>query len=77
MLISIGPFIKNREMGAFALIEFDIIERLPTVQEFNMLRMSVGWTRVNEITVKTALNSSIYSVCAVADNKSVGIARVQ
>lgn len=55
---------------------FDIIERLPTVQEFNTLRMSVGWPKVNEITVKAALNASIYSVCAVADNKTVGIARV-
>lgn len=55
---------------------FDIIERNPTIHEFNELRESVGWPTVDENILRTALSSSLYSVCAVAEGKTIGIARL-
>lgn len=54
----------------------DIIERNPTIHEFNELRESVGWSTVDEKTLSIALGSSLYSICAVAKGKTIGIARL-
>jgi len=47
-----------------------------TVEEFNYLRVAVGWDAIeNELTSK-GLENSAFTVCARDDEKAIGMARV-
>lgn len=51
-------------------------ERIPTVEEFNMLTESVGWgTRKNNI-IEEALKNTLYSLCAYDGEKLIGYGRI-
>ena len=56
--------------------EIQIIERLPSPDEYNRLRNSVGWHCIGHDRTEAALNNSLFSVCAVAKNKVIGFGRV-
>lgn len=58
------------------MVNYDIIERCVTVEEFNSLRLSVGWTKLNHESVSKALDSSLYAVCTIVNNQIVGMGRV-
>jgi len=54
----------------------EIVERLPTPQEYNRLRSAVGWRTYDEALIARCLPRSLYCVCAVMDGEVVGMARV-
>lgn len=56
------------------MIQF--IEKIPTVQEYNDLTEQVGWGTEPERIVRTALDNTIYSVCAYDGGRIVGYARL-
>jgi ribosomal protein S18 acetylase RimI-like enzyme len=53
-----------------------IVERSPTVEEYEALRASVGWYAVDRVAASTGLSRSLYSVCAVAEHRTIGCGRV-
>ena len=47
-----------------------------TVEDFNLLRKSVGWFEIREDNAKTGLENSVYIISAKNGNKTVGMARI-
>ena len=54
----------------------ELLERPPTVAEYQTLRRSTGWTMQPDETVQLGLDKALYSVCALASGRVVGCARV-
>jgi GNAT superfamily N-acetyltransferase len=57
-------------------MNYEIIEKIPTVSEYQLLRESVGWHNHAIVVAQKSLENSLYSVCAVADGGVVGIGRL-
>ena len=54
-----------------------LVERLPTVAEYETLVRAVGWARYTNLeAAPTALRNTLYSVVAVEGEEAVGMARV-
>ena len=53
-----------------------VVERLPSPDEYNQLRASVGWGVYDRGVADTALPRSLYCVCALVEGSVVGMARV-
>jgi GNAT superfamily N-acetyltransferase len=54
-----------------------LVERLPTVAEYEMLVRAVGWGRhANLVAAPAVLENTVFSVMAVEGNRVVGMARV-
>ena len=53
-----------------------IIERIPTVEEYSSLRESVGWHNMAAQPTKSGLDNSLFSVCAIQSGKVIGYGRV-
>ena len=56
--------------------DFEISERSPTADEYQMLRREVGWPEVDVALVPRSLAASSFSVCLVHDGAVVGCGRV-
>lgn len=56
--------------------DYIIIERLPSVADYNRLREVVGWGGYPDRVAAPALARSLYGVCALVDGAVVGMARV-
>ena len=52
------------------------MEKLPSPEEYNQLRKIVGWGVYEPEVVEKSLPKSLYGLCAVAENKIIGMARV-
>ncbi|MBN1429804.1 MAG: GNAT family N-acetyltransferase [Anaerolineae bacterium] len=57
-------------------MESEIVERLPSAEEYNQLREMVGWSTYEHEVIEKALPNSLYCVCVSMDDKTVGMARV-
>ena len=55
---------------------YEIIETLPSAEEFNALRHSVGWKTHELQVVQNFLPNSLYGVCVRCDGELVGMGRV-
>jgi ribosomal protein S18 acetylase RimI-like enzyme len=55
---------------------FEIIERLPTVDEYFKLRQAVGWRNLSVEATATGLSKSLYSVCLFCDHCLIGFGRI-
>jgi predicted GNAT family N-acyltransferase len=53
-----------------------ILERTPTVQEFNLLRDRVGWGRLDEAMVGLGLSKSLFSICAMTGDRVIACCRL-
>jgi GNAT superfamily N-acetyltransferase len=53
-----------------------LVERLPTVAEYETLIRAVGWANTNLAVAPAALRNTLYSVVAVAGDRAAGMARV-
>jgi GNAT superfamily N-acetyltransferase len=53
-----------------------LVERLPTVEEYERLVRAVGWANTNMEAVAAALWNTLYAVVAVEGDLAVGMARV-
>ena len=57
-------------------MEFEFIERVPTVSEYLKLRESVGWHALPSEAVERGLARSLYSVCIEFGKETVGCGRI-
>jgi GNAT superfamily N-acetyltransferase len=57
-------------------VEIQITERLPSSEEYNQLRKMVGWGVYEREVIEKSLPNSLYCLCALAENETVGMARV-
>jgi ribosomal protein S18 acetylase RimI-like enzyme len=56
--------------------EIEIIEKLPTPDEYNFIRNKVGWTGYELDEIEIGLKATLYSVCAYNQNQIVAMGRV-
>ncbi|WP_455463883.1 GNAT family N-acetyltransferase [Candidatus Hodarchaeum mangrovi] len=57
-------------------ITYELIEKIPTVEEYQYLRNTVGWSKVNDAAVDISLKNSLYSVCLYYNNQIIGMGRI-
>lgn len=55
---------------------YELIDRKPTAEEMTSLRKSVGWGIPDMDSMKKGLGNSLFGVCAIAEDKVIGSARV-
>ncbi len=56
--------------------QIQIKEKIPTIEEYQLLRNSVGWSKVSDNAVEISLKNSIFSVCALLNEKVIGFGRI-
>ncbi len=57
-------------------MQFEIVEKIATVTEYQSLRSAVGWHNHAADVAEQSLANSIFSVCAMSENKVIGFGRV-
>jgi GNAT superfamily N-acetyltransferase len=57
-------------------MKYEVIERTPTVVEYNDVRRDAGLSVKDSIAAAQGLSNSLYAVCIVHDDEVVGIGRV-
>ena len=57
-------------------MECEIVERLPSDEEYNHLRQLVGWDGYEPEVIVRALPQTLYGVCALMNGTIIGMARV-
>jgi ribosomal protein S18 acetylase RimI-like enzyme len=58
------------------MLNYQLVEKLPTPEEYNQLRQSVGWGIYARDVILQALPNSLYCICAVKDGEIIGMARI-
>lgn len=58
------------------MTECSVIEMLPGPAEYNHLRESVGWGTYETDVIESSLPRSLFCVCAVLNERVVGMARI-
>ncbi len=53
-----------------------LVERNPTLEEYQRLRGAVGWGDVETGAIEIGLRNSLFSVCAVLEDEVIGCGRV-
>lgn len=56
--------------------EYSVIERTPTVEEYNRVRQAAGLTVKDEIAAAQGLANTLFGVCVEYEGVAVGIGRV-
>ncbi len=56
--------------------EIQWVERKPTAAELAELRLAVGWGQCDLAAFEAGLRHSLYGVCALAEGKVIGTARI-
>ncbi len=54
----------------------EIVERVPGAEQYNAMRMAIGWTQFERETIEKALPNSLFCICALLDGHGVGMARI-
>ena len=57
-------------------MKYEIIEKLPSAEEYNHLRQLVGWESFEPEVIIRALPQTLYCVCALMGEDIIGMARV-
>lgn len=57
-------------------MSYTVIERTPTVQEYNEVRRAAGLSVKDEIAAQRGLSNTLFAVCILYDDVVVGIGRV-
>lgn len=57
-------------------MDYEVIERTPTVVEYNDVRRDAGLSVKDNIAAQQGLSNSLYAVCIVHNGEVVGIGRV-
>lgn len=58
------------------MVNYKILKRLPTVEEFHKLHVAVGWDNVDKKATEFGLHNSLFSVCVVHKGEVIGCGRV-
>jgi GNAT superfamily N-acetyltransferase len=53
-----------------------VVERVPSVEEYNRVRRAAGLTVKDEVAAKHGLANTLYGVCILHEGEAVGIGRV-
>ena len=56
--------------------EYILVERSPTVEEYQRLREAVGWGSVDVEATEMGLRNALFSVCVIYRDKVIGCGRV-
>jgi GNAT superfamily N-acetyltransferase len=56
--------------------EYQIVERIPTVEEYLALREAIGWAQVDEQMAARALANALFTVCILHNDQVIGCGRV-
>lgn len=56
--------------------EYQVVECIPTVEEYLALREAVGWERLDEQITARALANALFTVCILHQGKVIGCGRV-
>ncbi|MBN1976682.1 MAG: GNAT family N-acetyltransferase [Anaerolineae bacterium] len=57
--------------------QYEIVERVPTIEEYRFLCAAVGWEAVMNLNAASkALPNSLYGVVAICDGQTIGMGRV-
>lgn len=62
--------LKNKMQG------WNIVEALPTPEQYNRLRRSIRWKIIDALALEKTLSRSLYGVCAFMDEEIIGMSRV-
>jgi GNAT superfamily N-acetyltransferase len=55
---------------------YKFVEKVPSPEDYNRLRESAGWGKLNLSVVEQSLPKSVYAICAEYDSLLVGFGRV-
>jgi GNAT superfamily N-acetyltransferase len=66
---------QSRSIGDFGM-NCEIIEKMPSAEEYNRLRLSVGWGIYDLELIDKSLPRSLFCVCALVNSEVVGMARL-
>ena len=55
---------------------FSLIERIPTIQEYQILRKAVNWRLLDKKSTQIGLQGSLYCICAEKNNQIIGMGRI-
>jgi ribosomal protein S18 acetylase RimI-like enzyme len=58
------------------MAQFTLEEILPTAEDFNRLRESVGWGKLDNEIVQKGLSNSLYSLCVIHESQIIGMCRL-
>ena len=58
------------------MVEFELVEQLPLVSEYQQLRRAVGWYVVDDPATAAGLRNSLYAVCLRHAGRVVGCGRI-
>ncbi len=53
-----------------------LVERVPTLEEYQKLRKAIGWWDVDTKATGIGLQNSLFSVCVIFENEVIGCGRV-
>src|SRR5947199_5443093 len=56
--------------------EYQVVECIPTVEEYLALREAVGWERLDEQITARALANALFTVCILHNGKVIGCGRI-
>jgi GNAT superfamily N-acetyltransferase len=56
--------------------EYQVVERIPTVEDYLDLREAVGWGRLDEQMTARGLANALFTVCLLHNDKVIGCGRV-
>jgi GNAT superfamily N-acetyltransferase len=56
--------------------EYTVVERVPTVEEYNRVRQAAGLSVKDSIAAQRGLANSLYGVCIMHGQATIGIGRV-
>jgi len=57
-------------------MQYKTVERTPTVQEYNAVRLAAGLTVKDELAAQQGLSNTLFGICVVHNEAVVGIGRV-
>lgn len=58
------------------MLDFNLVERKPTADEYIKLRESVGWKILSKECIQNGLENSLYTLCAESKGQLIGMVRV-
>jgi len=56
--------------------EYQFVERIPSVEEYLVLREAVGWERLDEQITARGLTNALFTVCVLYEGNVIGCGRV-
>jgi Acetyltransferases len=62
--------------GIYSMIDVNVIEHIPSAEEFLNLRAAVGWRNPEIRAAEKGINNSLFMVCAESMGKIVGCGRI-